>query len=113
DGDSVTVVVAYRATFRPGTGGHDFLFSSAGRIMSAMRWIPWVSRTTKYQALRHGDPFVTVVSPRVRVTLDSSVPVRWGTSGHQIASSGSSRTFLAENVRDFNFTAARDYRVKR
>jgi hypothetical protein len=113
DGDSVTIVVAYRATFRPGTGGHDFLFSSDGRIMSAMRWIPWVSRTTRYQPLRHGDPFVTVVSPRVRVTLDSNVPVRWGTSGHQVASSGSSRTFLAENVRDFNFTAARDYHVKR
>ena len=75
---------------------------------SAMRWIPWVSRQVRYQTARHGDPFVTVVSPRVRVTLDSDVSVRWATSGRQVSSDGRAKTFLAEDVRDFNFTAARD-----
>jgi hypothetical protein len=112
DGETTTVVVRYRASFRPGTGGHDFLFTRGSRIMSAMRWIPWVSRQVRYQSARHGDPFVTVVSPSVVVTLDSDVKVQWATSGRQVGSSGSSRTFRAQNVRDFNFTAARDYRVR-
>jgi hypothetical protein len=112
DGDSVDLRISYRATLRSDTSGHDWLFTGAGRIMSAMRWIPWVSRRVRFQMARHGDPFVTVVSPRVQVTLVSNVPVRWATSGQQIASSGLSRTFLARNVRDFNFTAARDYRLR-
>jgi hypothetical protein len=112
DGDRVTIRVRYRAYFRPGTGGHDFLFTSASRIVSAMRWIPWVSRRVRYQTARHGDPFVTVVSPRVRVTLDSDVDVRWATSGRHVSSDGRAKTYLAEDVRDFNFTAARDYKVR-
>ena len=111
DGDSVTITTSYRANFRPGTTGHDFLFSSQHQIVSSMRWIPWVSRATKFQIESHGDPFVTGVSPRVEVTLDSDVPVRWGTSGRRIATDGSKQTYLAENVRDFNFTAARDYKL--
>ena len=112
DGDSVTITTTYRSNFRPGTTGHDFLFSSQHQIMSGMRWIPWVSRATKFQIESHGDPFVTGVSPRVQVTLDSDVPVRWGTSGRRIATDGLKQTYLAENVRDFNFTAARDYRLR-
>ena len=77
-----------------------------------MRWIPWVSRATKFQIESHGDPFVTGVSPRVEVTLDSDVAVRWGTSGRRIATDGRKQTYLAENVRDFNFTAARDYKLR-
>jgi hypothetical protein len=112
DGDSVTITTTYRATFRPGTTGHDFLFSRQHQIMSGMRWIPWVSRATKFQVESHGDPFVTGVSPRVKVTLDSDVSVRWGTSGRRIATDGRKQTYLAENVRDFNFTAARDYKLR-
>lgn len=111
DGDSVVLVTSYTATFRPGTSGHDFLFSSQNRVMSAMRWIPWVSRQVKYQVQGHGDPFVTPVSPLVEVTLDSDVPVRFATSGQQTSKVGNKRTFVARNVRDFNFTAARDYKV--
>ena len=111
DGDSVVITTRYRANFRPGTAGHDFLFSSQHRIMSGMRWIPWVSRETKFQILSHGDPFVTGVSPRVDVTLDSDVAVRWGTSGRRISTDGHKQRYLAENVRDFNFTAARDYHL--
>jgi aminopeptidase N len=47
------------------------------------------------------------------VTLDTDVSgMRWATSGRQVASDGRAKTFLAENVRDFNFTAARDYRLR-
>lgn len=111
DGDTVTIVTSYTATFRPGTTGHDFLFSSQNRIMSSMRWIPWVARKVKYQIQGHGDPFYTPVSPLVEVTLDSDVPVKFATSGKQTSKVGNKRTFIARNVRDFNFTAARDYKV--
>lgn len=109
---NVMITISYRANFRPGTAGHDFLFSKQNRIMSSMRWIPWVSRNTRFQVESHGDPFVTGVSRRVKVTLDSDVSVRWGTSGRRIAVDGRKETYLAENVRDFNFTAARDYRLR-
>ncbi len=112
DGEDVTVITTYRANFRPGTAGHDFLFSKQHRIMSAMRWIPWVSRETKFQVQSHGDPFVTGVSSRVEVTLDSDVAVRWGTSGQRTNVDGHKQTFVAHNVRDFNFTAARDYQLR-
>ncbi len=111
-GGSVVITTRYRANFRPGTSGHDFLFSSQHKIMSGMRWIPWVSRETKFQILSHGDPFVTGVSPHVQVTLDSDVPVRWGTTGRLISTDGRKRTYVARNVRDFNFTAARDYKLR-
>jgi len=111
-GGSVDIRVSYRAYLQPDTLGHDFLFTGASKIVSAMRWIPWVSRRVRYQTARHGDPFVTVVSPRVRVTLDSDVPVRWATSGRHVSSDGLAKTYLAEDVRDFNFTAARDYRLR-
>jgi hypothetical protein len=112
DGEQVTITISYRASFRPGTTGHDFLFSKQNHIMSSMRWIPWVSREVRFQVKSHGDPFVTGVSRRVEVTLESDVDVRWGTSGRRIAVDGRKQTYLAENVRDFNFTAARDYRLR-
>ncbi len=112
DGDKVTIVISYRANFRPGTTGHDFLFSKQHQIMSGMRWIPWVSREVRFQVQSHGDPFVTGVSRRVRVTLDSDVPVRWATSGRRTGTDGRKQTYLATNVRDFNFTAARDYHLR-
>ena len=96
DGDSVTITTSYRANFRPGTAGHDFLFSKQHQIMSGMRWIPWVSREVRFQVQSHGDPFVTGVSPRVEVTLDSDVPVRWATSGRRIATDGRKQTYLAD-----------------
>ncbi len=113
DGDTVVITTTYRANFRPGTSGHDFLFSKQHNVMSGMRWIPWVSRATKFQVESHGDPFVTGVSPRVEVTLESDVHVRWATTGKRTTYDGRRQSFVAQNVRDFNFTAARDYRLRR
>jgi hypothetical protein len=112
DGASVVITTSYRANFRPGTTGHDFLFSKQHHIMSGMRWIPWVSRETRFQVQSHGDPFVTGVSRRVEATLDSDVKVRWATSGRRTATDGRKQTYLATDVRDFNFTAARDYDLR-
>jgi hypothetical protein len=109
-GGSTDVSVHYRATFSPNTYDYFFLFSRANNILSAYRWIPWISRQVPVPSGRwHGDPFVTPNSPMVRVTLEGDVPLRFATTGREIAHSGNSHTFLAQNVRDFNFTAARDY----
>jgi len=107
---AVDVSVRYHATFSPNTYDYFFLFSRANGILSAYRWIPWISRDVPVPSGRwHGDPFVTPSSPSVRVTLDSDVPLRFATSGKEVAHTGNSHTFVAHDVRDFNFTAARGY----
>jgi hypothetical protein len=111
-GQSVNVVLNYRTWFRHSTGGHDFLFTQRNGIATAYRWIPWISRDVKYETRSHGDPFYTQVSPRVRVTLRGNIPLSFATSGRQIGAGRRSRTFLAERVRDFNFTASPDYRIR-
>lgn len=108
-GGETDVVVDYRAWFRAGLTGHLFLFSKANSILSAYRWIPWVSRDVAYEESWHGDPFVTPISPSVRVTFDSDVALDYATSGRLVAHSGRQRTYVAQKVRDFNFTAARNY----
>lgn len=110
-GAETDVVVDYRARFRDATGGHLFLWSRANGILSAYRWIPWISRRTAYEVAWHGDPFVTPISPRVRVTITADVPLRYATSGRVVAHHGRTWTWLAQQVRDFDFTAARDYHV--
>jgi hypothetical protein len=110
-GDATDVVVDYRAWFAKGTGGHLFLWSRANGIKSAYRWIPWISRRTAYEASWHGDPFVTPISPLVRVTLHSDVALRYATSGKVTEHHGNTWSYVARNVRDFNFTASRDYHV--
>jgi hypothetical protein len=112
-GDSVDVVVSYRAWVRNNTAGHNFLFTKGNGVITAYRWIPWISRDVRYQAQLHGDPFYTPVSPHVRVTLRGNVPMAFATSGRLVAQRGRSRTYLAERVRDFNFAASRDYRIRR
>lgn len=110
-GETTDVAVDYVAWFRTGDAGHDFLWSHSNGVISAYRWIPWVSRKTTYETGWHGDPFVTPISPSVRVTLTADVALRYATSGHVVSHSGKTWTYAATNVRDFNFTAARDYHV--
>jgi hypothetical protein len=110
-GGEADVVVSYRAWFTHNTAGHNFLFTKGNGVLTAYRWIPWISRDVRYETSYHGDPFYTPVSPRVEVTLRGNVPMSFATSGRRIAQHGQSRTYLAENVRDFNFAAARDFRI--
>ena len=109
-GRSVVVTVAFTAMLRSDLAGSNWLFTRTSGIVDAYRWIPWVSRRTPFDRPNHGDPFVTPVSPRVRVAIDADRPLVFATTGEQVAASGTSRTFEATNVRDFVFTAAPDYR---
>ena len=110
-GARVTVRIAYRATLRGDAAGSNWLFSRTGGIVAAHRWLPWISRPTPFARPNHGDPFVTPVSPRVRVTIISDRAMRWATTGEQVGGSGLTKIFEARNVRDFVFTGAADYRV--
>ncbi len=111
-GAGTVVRLQYRATLRSTTSGSNWLFTRANGILEAHRWLPWISTPTAFNRPNHGDPFVTGVSPKVRVTIISDRRLVYATTGEQVAGSGLSRTFEARNVRDFAFTAAPDYALR-
>ncbi len=110
-GQSVQVRVRYTATLRSTTSGSNWLFTRANGIVDAHRWIPWVSKRVAFNRPNHGDPFVTPVTPRVRVAITSDRALVFATTGERILVSGLRQTFEANNVRDFAFTAAPDYKT--
>jgi hypothetical protein len=109
-GQTVTFRLVYASTLRSTTSGSSWLFTRANGILEAHRWIPWISKPLAFQRPNSGDPFVTGVSPRVRVTLVSDSTLVYATSGEASGpNSAWVKRFEATNVRDFAFTAARDY----
>jgi hypothetical protein len=111
-GQSVTVRIAYASTLRSSLAGSSWMFTRVNGIASVYRWLPWISLRRPFDRPNHGDPFVTPVSPEVRVRIHSSQPMAFATSGQLIASNGTLKTFLARNVRDFTITGSPDYRVR-
>ncbi len=113
DGATTTVKVGFRATLRSTLGGSSWLFTRANGIVNLYRWIPWVSRRTPFDRPNHGDPFVTPVSPRVRLTLITDRRMRVATTGRRTAVSddGLTQVFEATNVRDLTTALAPDYRT--
>ncbi len=110
-GQSVQVRVRYSATLRSSLSGSNWLFTRANGIVDAHRWIPWVSRKVAFDRPNHGDPFVTPVTPRVRVAITSDRALTFATTGERVSASGLRQTFEARNVRDFVFAAAPDYKT--
>jgi len=111
-GAQARVRVTYLSTLRSTTSGSNWLFTRANGILEAHRWLPWISRPTPFDRPNHGDPFVTGVSPRVRITIASDRVIRWATTGEQVSGSGLVKTFEAINVRDFALAGAPDYAVR-
>jgi Peptidase family M1 domain len=106
----VSVHTRYRATLLNSVSGHDWLWSQKNGVAAVYRSIPWLSVRKSFERNNIGDPFVTPVASRVRVTFTSnSAAVRFATSGQQVVSDEPGTTFVAHNVRDFNFTASRKY----
>lgn len=112
-GAAATVTIAYRATFATSTAGLDkkWLLAKLKGALTAYRWIPWLSRPVAWDRPTAGEPFVTAVSPEVRVQLTSERKLIYGTSGQRtsISQDGLTQTFVAYNVRDFNFVARPAY----
>jgi hypothetical protein len=113
EGASAKVYVGYSATLRSGTKGSDWLFTRANGIAELYRWIPWISRATRFDRPNHGDPFVTPVSPRVTVALTTDRRLVVAAPGRRtsVSADGLRQTFEATQVRDLAFTAAPDYRI--
>jgi hypothetical protein len=110
-GQSVQVKVRYTATLRSSLSGSNWLFTRTNGVVDAYRWIPWVSQRVAFDRPNHGDPFVTPVTPRVRVAITSDRALVFATTGERVSASGLRQTFEARDVRDFVFSAAPDYKT--
>jgi hypothetical protein len=111
-GERTRVRISYRASFNTTAGGKRSLFLKKDGIITAYRWIPWLSRVQPFRTPNMGETWVTGASPRVTVRLTSDVPLKFATTGRRTAVDGSTQSFAAADVRDFNFSASRDYKVR-
>jgi hypothetical protein len=111
DGGMVQARLIFRSTLRSTLGGPNWMFARANGIVDAYRWLPWVSRKLAFDRPNIGDPWITPVSPSVRVKITTDRTLVFATSGERIAATGLTQTFEAKNVRDFSITASPDYRT--
>ena len=110
-GATTVVRVHFSATLRRGLTGSDWLFTKANGIVDLYRWIPWLSLRRPFDRPNHGDPFLTVASPFVRVTITTDRPLVIAATGQRVARVGLVQTFEAHDVRDMTVTASPFYRI--
>jgi hypothetical protein len=108
-GSSADVVINYNAKLSAKAGGYKWQFIRKGGVMTAYRWIPWLSRTAKFNNVGGGEQYVTPTSASVEVAITTDQPLVIASSGRRTGGSGLTQNFEANNVRDFNFSAAPDY----
>ncbi|MEP7158554.1 MAG: hypothetical protein ABI797_03945 [Chloroflexota bacterium] len=108
-GGNRTVVINYTGTLQTRSDGDYWQFARLGGYMTAYRWIPWLSRTVKFDRPSVGEVWVTPTASRVDVTITTDQVLKMATSGERTSPVGLTQTFVAYNVRDFNFSAAPDY----
>jgi hypothetical protein len=113
-GGTTTVRIDYSARLSASSSveGDAWEFARIDDVLTAYRWIPWLSRTTPFDRPNVGDPFVTATSPRVHVSITTDRAVLIATSGDRVAEEGLTQTFEAHDVRDFNIAASPSYRTK-
>lgn len=110
-GEQTTVVIVYDATFNTIGKKKKWQFSKKDNVISAYRWIPWLTKRHSWATNNFGETYVTQTASDVRVTLTSDKSgVRYATSGQEIQSDVG-HVFVAHNVRDFNFSASPRYHV--
>ncbi|MDL2335436.1 MAG: hypothetical protein QFC55_05345 [Chloroflexota bacterium] len=111
-GSQATVLIGYDATFNTTSKKKKWLFSKKDNVVTAYRWIPWLTKRHSWSTPNFGEPYVTQTTSDVRVTLTSDrAGVSYATTGHQAEVNGASQTFVAHDVRDFNFSASPRYKV--
>lgn len=111
-GAQTTVTIVYDATFNTGPKKKKWLFAKINNVVSAYRWIPWLSKPHGWSTRNFGETYVTQTASDVRVTLTSDrTGVKYATSGRQTETLGNGAVFVAHNVRDFNFSASPRYKV--
>jgi hypothetical protein len=109
---TTSVTVSYEAKFNSLSGAMGSLLVKKSGIVTAYRWIPWLSRQQAFNAPNFGETWVTAVSPRVRVWLKSDVAVKFATTGTFVGIDNGARMYVARDVRDFNFSASAGYKLK-
>ena len=110
-GGSADVVINYTSKLSSSSAGDYWSFARLKGVMTAYRWIPWLSRTTRFNRPSVGEPWVTPSSTYVRVAITTDRTLKIASSGQRISVNGLTQVFVARNVRDFNFSAAPDYRT--
>lgn len=111
-GAQTTVTIVYDATFNTGARKKKWLFAKIDNVVTAYRWIPWLSKHHSWSTPNFGETYVTQAASDVRVTLSSDrADVKFATTGRQVEGDGVSQVFVAHNVRDFNFSASPRYKV--
>ncbi len=111
-GASAPVRIDYTATLSSSSGGDLWQFARLAGVMTAFRWIPWLSRPVRFDRPSVGEPWVTPSSRRVVVSITTDRSLVIATSGRRVSNNGLTQTFEATNVRDFNFSAAPDYKTR-
>jgi hypothetical protein len=111
DGATVNARLIYTATLRNSLTGQSWMFTRANGVAELYRWLPWLSLERAFDRPNIGDPWVTPVSPRVRVAVTADRPLVIAAPGNRIAASGLTQTFEATDVRDFTIAASPDYRT--
>ncbi len=109
-GSSADVVINYTANLASTGGGYKWEFTRTNGVMTAYRWIPWLSRTIRFSNAGGGEATETPTTSRVTVTITTDRALVIASSGQRLNNNGLTQTFEAHNVRDFNFSAAPDYR---
>ncbi len=112
DGATTTVRVRLRARLPQTLGGSNWLFTQAGGIVQASRWLPWIGRHRSFDRPNHGDPFFTAFSPRVVVRISTDRRLVIATPGARTAVDGLTQTFEASNIRDFPIVASPSFSIR-
>ena len=111
DGGTIHARLIYTATLRSTLTGPSWMFSRANGVAELYRWLPWLSLKRAFDRPNIGDPWVTPVSPRVRVAITTDRALVIAAPGNRVAASGLTQTFEATNVRDFTIAASPDYKT--
>jgi hypothetical protein len=109
-----SVKVAFRARLQTTVAGRAYFFARLGDVVQLYRFIPWLSRAIPFGSQDHGEPFLTPVSPQVRVTASADRRLVWATSGRQVGRPDPrTAVFVAEDARDFAIAASPAWRTVR
>jgi hypothetical protein len=109
---SADVTIRYSAHFNSTNPNRKWLFAERHDIVTAYRWIPWLSQRATFKTPLFGDAFTTQVASRVDVSITADrAGMTYAAPGTRTSVSGNTQTFVAYNVRDLNFTASPDYHV--
>ena len=102
---TVDVTIRYTARFNSTNPNRKWLFAERHGIVTAYRWIPWLSNRYPFKTPLFGDAFATQIASRVDVSLTTDrAGMIYAAPGTRTSVSGNTQTFVAYNVRDFNFS---------